>query len=401
MIMRAECTELPGRRSRGRDLVWAQLDWPLLLIAGLLLFIGLVFVASSSLNLADRQYQQPFFFLMRQGIFTCVAVGLGLLMWRVPMSVWERLGVPLLLVAFVMLVVVLIPGVGREVNGSVRWLSLGPVNLQVSELVKLFFIIFMAGYLVRRDEEVKQSVRGFAKPMLLLAIVGGLLLQQPDLGATAVLLVTVAGMLFLAGARLWQFTVLLGTSGLMFTCLVLAAPYRMARVTSFMDPWSHAYDSGFQLTQSLIAFGRGDWLGVGLGGSVQKLSYLPEAHTDFIFAVIAEEGGLFATLTVILLFTLLVWRAFAIARMAQMAGLRFTANLSYGLGLVLGIQAFVNIGVNMGLLPTKGLTLPLMSYGGSSLLVSCAAIALLLRAAFEARQALGSDALERQRWVRA
>ena len=346
-----------------------------------LLALGLVMVASASISIAERQTGQPFYYLWRQGAFVAVGLLAGAVVLRTRLVYWERLGPVLLLFGLVLLIAVL--GLGREINGSTRWLGLGLFNLQPSELMKLFMVVYLAGYLVRRGDEVRSSVKGFLKPMLLVALTGGLLLAEPDFGATAVVTATVLGMMFLGGVRLWQFGVLfaliLGAAG----ALVLTAPYRMARLTSFIDPWADPFDSGFQLTQALIAFGRGEWFGVGLGGSIQKLFYLPEAHTDFLFSVLAEELGLVGVLLVIGLFALLVWRAFVIGRVAQQAGNRFAACLSYGLGLWLGMQAFINLGVNMGVLPTKGLTLPLMSYGGSSIVVTCMACALLLRVSHE------------------
>ncbi len=346
-----------------------------------LLALGLVMVASASISIAERQTGQPFYYLWRQALFVGIGLLAGVAVLRLRLVYWERLGPMLLLFGLVLLVAVL--GLGREINGSTRWLGLGLFNLQPSELMKLFMVVYLAGYLVRRGDEVRSSVKGFLKPMLLVALTGGLLLAEPDFGATAVVTATVLGMMFLGGVRLWQFVVLFAGILGAAAALVLTAPYRMARLTSFVDPWADPFNSGFQLTQALIAFGRGEWWGVGLGGSVQKLFYLPEAHTDFLFAVLAEELGLMGVLAVVGLFALLVWRAFIIGRRAQRAGGDFAAYLSYGLGLWLGMQAFINLGVNMGMLPTKGLTLPLMSYGGSSIVVTCVACALLLRVSHE------------------
>ncbi|HEB57876.1 MAG TPA: putative lipid II flippase FtsW [Gammaproteobacteria bacterium] len=357
------------------------LDSWLLGVVLALLVLGLVMVASASISIAERQTGQPFYYFWRQTLFVVIGLLTGALILRIRLVYWERLGPVLLLFGLVLLVAVL--GLGREINGSTRWLGLGLFNLQPSELMKLFIVVYLAGYLVRRGEEVRSSVKGFLKPMLLVGLIGGLLLAEPDFGAAVVITATVLGMMFLGGVRLWQFGVLFaGTLGAA-AVLVLATPYRMARLTSFADPWADPFDSGFQLTQALIAFGRGEWGGVGLGGSVQKLFYLPEAHTDFLFAVLAEELGLVGVLMVVGLFALLVWRAFVIGRRAQQAGSDFGAYLSYGLGLWLGMQAFINLGVNMGVLPTKGLTLPLMSYGGSSIVVTCMACTLLLRVSHE------------------
>lgn len=346
-----------------------------------LLALGLVMVGSASISIAERQMGQPFYYFWRQGLFVLVGLLAGLAVLRTRLVYWERLGPVLLLFGLVMLVAVLL--LGREINGSSRWLALGPFNLQPSELMKLFMVVYVAGYLLRRGDEVRNTVKGFLKPMALVALVGVLLLAEPDFGATAVITATVLGMMFLGGVRLWQFAVLFAGLLAVAAALVLAAPYRLARLTSFADPWADPFDSGFQLTQALIAFGRGEWLGVGLGGSIQKLFYLPEAHTDFLFAVIAEELGLAGAVLVILLFAVLVWRAFLIGQAALRDGDRFAGYLGFGLGLWLGMQAFINLGVNMGVLPTKGLTLPLMSYGGSSIVVSCLACALLLRVSYE------------------
>ncbi len=348
-----------------------------------LLGLGLVMVGSSSIGIADRDFGMPLYYVVRQGVFVLVGLALALLVLRIPLTVWERAGPFLLLFGYVLLGLVLL--IGREINGSTRWISLGPVNLQVSELFKLFMIIYLAGYIRRHEEAVQGSVAGFLKPLALLGAACLLLLLEPDFGAAAVLAVTVLGVLFLAGVRWWLFGVLVLLVAGLAALLAVSAPYRMARMTTFLNPWADPYNSGFQLTQALIAFGRGEWFGVGLGGSVQKLFYLPEAHTDFLFAVLAEELGLVGVVVVIALFTLLIWRALLVGRSAWLAERPFAAYLAYGLGLGIALQVFVNIGVNMGILPTKGLTLPLMSYGGSSIVATCIAVALLLRVAYENR----------------
>jgi cell division protein FtsW len=279
---------------------------------------------------------------------------------------------------------VFIPGFGHSVNGSRRWVRLAGFNFQVSELTRVFVLIYIASYAVRRSDELRGTLRGLVKPVGLLLIAGILLLGEPDFGAATVLFATGFGLLFVAGARLrWALGLLLiAAAG--FAALAFTSPYRLARIMAFLDPWAHYENSGFQLAQSLIAIGRGEWFGVGLGGSVQKLFYLPEAHTDFLFAVLAEELGLVGVVLTLSLFIGLVWRSFYIARIAQNAGLQFAAYLAIGFGLWLGLQAFINIGVNMGALPTKGLTLPLMSYGRSSLIVTLAWVGLLLRVYHEA-----------------
>jgi cell division protein FtsW len=281
---------------------------------------------------------------------------------------------------------VLIPGVGREVNGSLRWIQVGPVSVQASELAKPSVIIYLAGYLVRHGQQVREMFVGFIKPIGWLTIIAGLLLLEPDYGAAAVLFATCLGMLFLAGVSLPRFLswglVALGA----LATLAMLAPYRLARLMTFVNPWADPYDSGFQLTQALIAFGRGEWFGVGLGASIQKMFYLPEVHTDFVFAIIAEELGLAGTLVVIALFSFLIWRAFHIGGRALRNGHAFAAYLAYGVGLLIGLQAYINIGVNMGVLPTKGLTLPLISYGSNSVMMVCFCIGLLLRVAYEGKQ---------------
>jgi cell division protein FtsW len=295
------------------------------------------------------------------------------------MQTWRTLGPLMLLLGLALLFLVLVPGIGYEVNGSRRWIRFGIINLQVSEPARLCFIIYLAGYLVRRNKEVRERFVGFLRPMLILSVACAALLAEPDFGAAVVLLGTALTMLFVAGARLRDFLLFFSVAVVSMVALAFASPYRLQRLTGFLDPWSDPFNSGFQLTQSLIAIGRGEWFGVGLGNSVQKLFYLPEAHTDFVFAVFAEEFGLLGSLALISVFALFVWRIFRIAMRAFDAERCFEAYLAIGIGTWLGLQAFINVGVNMGLLPTKGLTLPLVSYGRSSLIVAMVAIALLLR----------------------
>ncbi len=368
-------SRMPSQYSRFHLDVW------LLGIVLLLVALGLVMVMSASVSIADRQMGDSFYYFWRQLAFVAVGLLFGYSILQVRLVYWERLGPYFLLIGFVLLIAVLI--LGREVNGSVRWLAVGPFNLQPSELIKLFMVVYMAGYLVRRGDEVRNSIKGFLKPMALVGVVSMLLLMEPDFGAAVVIAATVLGMMFLAGVRLWQFGALFSIMLALLAAVAISSPYRVERLTSFVNPWANPFDSGYQLTQALIAFGRGEWFGVGLGGSVQKLFYLPEAHTDFLFAVLAEELGLLGAVMVIVLFAVLVWRAFVIGRSAMQDSNYFGAYLSFGIGLWLGLQAFINLGVNMGVLPTKGLTLPLMSYGGSSIVVSCMACALLLRVSHE------------------
>ncbi|MGA7801430.1 MAG: putative lipid II flippase FtsW, partial [Gammaproteobacteria bacterium] len=350
-----------------------------------LLAVGLVMVTSASMTIADRQTGDPFYYTLRQAIYMSAGLALGLAVMRVRLVHWQRAGMVGLFLALGLLLVVLVPGVGRNINGSTRWIGLGPINLQVSEPTKLLVMIYLAGYLVRRGEEVRQQASGFLKPLAVIGIACVLLLMEPDFGAAAVLLATALAMMFLGGVRWWQFALLVGGAVLVLAILAVSSPYRMQRLTTFLNPWADPFSSGFQLTQSLIAFGRGGWFGVGLGDSIQKLFYLPEAHTDFLMAVLAEELGLVGVFSVIALYAYLVWRAFAIGAVAEHVGNAFGAYLSYGIGTWLGLQSSINMGVNMGLLPTKGLTLPLLSYGGSSLITTCIALALLLRVDYESR----------------
>jgi len=362
-----------------------RVDYWLVASVLMLATLGLVMVASASITFADREIGQPFYYAFRQAVFIGLGLAAGVLVFAVRLVDLERLAMVLLLSAFAMLLLVLVPGVGVEVNGAARWINAGLFRLQVSEPAKLMFIIYLASYLARHGEEVRTRITGFMKPVGLLAIAALLLLLEPDFGATVVLTATVMGMIFMAGVKLLQFSGALGLAGLLLASLAVSSPYRMNRLTTFMDPWADPFNSGFQLTQSLIAIGRGEWFGVGLGASIQKLFYLPEAHTDFVFAVLAEELGLLGVCLIIVLYAVLVWRAFAIAAQAVRAENLFAAYLAYGIGIWFGLQSFINVGVNMGLLPTKGLTLPLMSYGGSSMLVMCVAVALLLRVDYETR----------------
>ncbi len=379
--------------------VLRRLDPWLLGSALVLLGLGLVMVCSASITMASREWGQPFYFFDRQSLYIVVGMVSGLIMLRVPTVLWERYGMVLILFSILLLALVLVPGIGRSVNGSTRWMALGPINLQVSELAKLFSVVYLAGYLVRRSAEVRTAMSGFLRPMVLLSIMVLLLLVEPDFGAAVVMLATALGLMWLGGVRWWQFLLLLGFMVAVLMVLAVSSPYRMARLTTFLNPWANPYSSGFQLTQALIAFGRGEWFGVGLGASVLKLFYLPEAHTDFLFAVLAEELGLVGAVIVIGLFSVLVGRALIIGRRAERSGRLFGAYLAYGLGLWIGLQAFINIGVNMGVLPTKGLTLPLMSYGGSSIVVMCLAVAMLLRVGLE--NAADDQGQARTAWAQA
>ncbi len=346
---------------------------------------GLLMMTSASIVISDKQLHQPFYYLIKQLIYLTMGVAIGSFIVKVEIATWEKLSGYLLLAVMLALALVLIPGLGHSVNGSSRWIGIGPLGFQVSELTKFAIVVYMAGYLVRRHDEIQTQLSGFIKPMAVLAVVAALLLKEPDFGATVVVTATALGMMFLGGMRLKHFAVLFsGVLGLM-VLVAIAAPYRVARLTTFLNPWERPFDTGYQLTQSLIAFGRGGWFGVGLGKSIQKMFYLPEAHTDFLFAVIAEELGVVGMLCVMGLFFLLVLRIFKMGRSAQRQGLHFAGLMAYGFGIWIAIQFVVSIGVNSGILPTKGLTLPLMSYGGSSVLVNCFVMAVLLRIDHENR----------------
>ena len=365
-------------RSTGQPRRYAFDGWVICIVAALLL-VGLVMVASASISVSDHESGNPFAYFERQLLFVFLGLLSAGVAMLVPTDVWEKHSIVLLVLAFVLLLVVLVPGIGHLVNGSRRWIRLGFLNFQVSEVARVLLLTYVASYAVRRADELRDSFKGFIKPVGVLAAAAVLLLAEPDFGATTVLMATGMALLFLAGARLHYIVVpaLAGIAGL--ALLTVMSPYRMRRVVAFINPWDDPFDSGFQLVQSLIAIGRGEWFGVGLGSSVQKLFYLPEAHTDFVFAVLAEEFGFVGVCAVLGLFALLVGRALVISRRAAEAGLVFQSYLAASIGVWLGLQAFVNVGVNMGLLPTKGLTLPLLSYGGSSMLVTMGVMGLLLR----------------------
>lgn len=353
-------------------------DLSLLLAVACLICFGIVMVSSASMHLEGR-FGSPFGYLNKHLIALSIGLMGALLALQMPMTWWEKSSSLLYVLGLILLMVVMVPGLGKTVNGATRWVAVGPFNLQTSEFMKLIMVMYMSGYLVRRQGEVAFTLWGVIKPVILLAAAAALLMWQPDFGTAMVLLITAFGLLFLGGAPLWQFVLLLGSAGSAAVVLVLVSPYRLERVTSFLDPWADPLDSGYQLSQALIAFGRGEWTGVGLGNGIQKQFYLPEAHTDFLMAVVGEEFGLVGTLAVICLLSVVVWRAFDIGAAAERAERRFAAYVAYGIGIWIGTQAFINIGVNVGLLPTKGLTLPFMSYGSNSMIVGCIAIAVLLR----------------------
>jgi cell division protein FtsW len=370
---------LPGGSGFSRDTLDPWLAGSALVLA----LLGAVMVASASITMADQVYGQPFYFLFRQLAYLGVGAAAAAFCLLVPLRAWEQASPLLLTAAALLLVAVLMPGVGHEVNGSTRWLRFGAFNLQASEPARMLLLLYLCSYVSRRRDALEAGFRGLLYPLVVVTAAGALLMLQPDFGATAVLFATAIGVLFVGGMRI-GYLLLMALAGLAaLGLLVMTSEYRMRRLTAFLDPWADPWNSGFQLTQSLIAIGRGEWFGVGLGGSVQKLFYLPEAHTDFVFAVFAEEFGLLGVFAMIALYCVLVWRSYWISAAAAAAGRVFAACLAFGLGTWIGTQAFINIAVNMGLLPTKGLTLPLVSFGGSSLLVTGAAIGLLLRIHYE------------------
>lgn len=347
--------------------------------------LGLVMVASASISISAHATGRPFGEFERQAIFAILGLIVASCVYALPLKIWMRLRYPALLVALLLLLIVLVPGIGKNLNGSARWISLGPLSLQASEPARLLLLIYVAAYATRYRKELTSSFKSFLRPILMIALAGLLLLAEPDFGGTLVLFATTLATLFYAGARKRDVALLFVVVGLAATVLAVTSPYRLARLTTFLNPWADPYTSGFQLTQALIAVGRGGVFGVGLGESVQKLFYLPEAQSDFLFSVLSEELGLVGVLAVIGLYLTFTLRAFVIARRALLNRQQFAAYLTFALGLLIGVQAFVNIGVNFGVLPTKGLTLPLMSAGGSSLVVDMVAVALVLRAAYETR----------------
>ncbi|WP_414931447.1 cell division protein FtsW [Vibrio europaeus] len=360
-----------------RQLVWISLG---------LMLTGLVMVTSASFPISSRLTDQPFHFMFRHAIFLVLALLTSAVILQVPTKRWAQYSTWLLLLSIFLLFVVLVAG--KSVNGASRWIPLGLFNLQPAEVAKLSLFIFMSGYLVRKNEEVRSSFfGGFIKPIIVFATLASLLLLQPDLGTVVVMLVTLFGMLFIAGAKLTQFLALMVVGLLSVATLIYIEPYRMRRVTSFLDPWEDPFGSGYQLTQSLMAFGRGEWFGQGLGNSIQKLEYLPEAHTDFVFAVLAEELGYVGVVLVLMLIFSLVLKAIFIGRKAFDNNQLFGGYLAFGIGIWFAFQTLVNVGAAAGMVPTKGLTLPLISYGGSSLIIMSVAVSILLRIDYECRLA--------------
>ena len=358
-------------------------DRSYLILALSMYMIGLVMVASSSMPVAERLFANPFHFVVRHMIYICLSLGVAGIALQIPMSRWHQYSGNLLLLGIVLLVVVLL--IGRNVNGSTRWIVVGPITIQAAEPAKLFFFCYLSAYLVRRREEVMENIKGFAKPLFVFGILGALLLMQPDLGTIIVMFVTTFGLLFLAGAKLWQFIAIAGVGMSLLSMLAFFSPYRWARVTGFLDPWEDPFGSGYQLTQSLMAYGRGESFGQGLGNSIQKLEYLPEAHTDFVMAVLAEEFGFIGISVILLLSMILVFKALLLGRKAVNQEKYFEGFFAYAIGIWFCFQAAVNIGASAGIVPTKGLTMPLISYGGSSMIIMTIAVAILIRIDHEIR----------------
>lgn len=391
MAASTKLSALFAARHDGQQTATHPYDVTLILIALALMSIGVIIVTSASMPVADRLHDNPFYFAIRHGIYIVGAIVAAMVVLNLPMQFWRMTNPYLLLAAIALLLAVLV--VGRTVNGSTRWLAIGPITIQAAEPAKLFFFAYLAGYLVRRYEEVTENLKGFIKPLAVFFVLAMLLLLQPDLGTVVVMFATTIGLLFLAGARLWQFFALVFAGILAVVALIVFEEYRMKRVTSFLDPWADPFGAGYQLTQSLMAYGRGNWFGQGLGNSLQKLEFLPEAHTDFVMAILAEELGFVGVLAVLGLILWMVLRALNIGNKALEKGRAFDGYLAYSIGIWFSFQTAVNIGASAGILPTKGLTLPLVSYGGSSLIVMSVAVAILLRIDFELRvdgvQAIG------------
>lgn len=362
-------------------------DRVLSLVTVMLLVFGYVMVASATTEISELRHGNPFHLLAKHSVFMVIGLCMGLVTLMVPIKIWHKNDWLLLAISFVLLTLVLIPGIGRQVNGSARWIDLGFFSIQGSEFVKLFVVIYMAGYLVRRQEELLVRWAGFFRPLALVSLIAILLLLEPDYGAVVVIMASVMGLIFLAGVPLGKYVAVVIASGAVVTAAAVVQPYRLARFSAFTDPWEYQFTAGYQLTQALIAFGRGEWFGLGLGNSIQKLFFLPEAHTDFLFSVVGEELGAVGAILLIGMFGCLITRGLLIGKQAQSGGDTFAGYLAYGISLSLAFQIIINIGVNLGLLPTKGLTLPYISYGGNSLIVSCMLVGILLRINYEQQMA--------------
>lgn len=376
-------TQVPFGQGQIAGIPSQRFDFWLVSAATALTAIGLIMVASTSMSVAGQLEVGSFHFLIRQVIALGLGLCLAFIVMRVPMQWWFNQGWMLLLIAFGLLILVLLPGIGKEVNGSKRWIGLGFMNLQSSEISKICLVLYLASYVVRRQHEVRSSFWGFFKPLLLFCLMATLLLMEPDFGALVVTFCALMGVIFLSGVRLQYFLGIVSVALMCVALIAVSQPYRWQRLVAFQDPFADQFGSGYQLSQALIAFGRGDWFGTGLGNSIQKLSFLPEAHTDFVFAIIAEEFGLLGSLMVIALFAVFLYRIFLVAYRAERLGQHFNAYVAYGLSLLLTSQVLINLGVNTGLLPTKGLTLPFLSYGGTSLMMTCVALGFICRVHWE------------------
>lgn len=371
------------RSPNAMPLAGSRVDGAMIALWVALMTIGLIMVASASIAFAALNYDDAWYFARRHGIYLMMGMMVALFVMCLPMSVWQRYSGYLLLFTLLLLVIVLIPGIGKRVNGSQRWLSLGFISIQVSEIAKVCAVIFFASFFARRYQELHFGWQGFLKPLLIVGLFVVLLLLEPDFGSSVVLCGTVFAMMFIAGVRLWHFLLLIAIGVVSLAAVAIFSPYRMQRLITFLDPWADQFNSGYQLTQSLIGFGRGEWVGLGLGNSLQKLFFLPEAHTDFIFAIIAEEFGLVGAVVTLALFAALIWRIFLLSRQNLAMGRVFPALATFGIAILFSIQVFINAGVASGLLPTKGLTLPFISYGGSSLLINCLLMGFVVRARWE------------------
>lgn len=361
----------------------ATFDRDYVLLAAAMYAIGLVMVMSSSMPVAERLFDNPFHFFIRHSVYIVLSVIIGGLVMQIPMIKWQQYSGPLLLSAIILLLAVLI--IGRTVNGSTRWIVIGPITVQAAEPAKLYFFCYLSAYMVRRREEVMENFKGFIKPLVVFGVLASLLLFQPDLGTVVVMFVTTFGLLFLAGAKLWQFMSIASVGLSAIAALAYFSPYRWARVTSFLDPWADPFGTGYQLTQSLMAYGRGEVLGQGLGNSIQKLEYLPEAHTDFVMAILAEEMGFVGVIIVLLLSLTLVCKALLLGRRALLKEKYFEGFFAYAIGIWFSFQTAVNVGASAGIVPTKGLTMPLISSGGSSMIIMTIALVVLMRIDHEIR----------------
>lgn len=361
----------------------AYIDKVFVISLAALISFGLIMVASSSIDFSAEKYNDPWFFTRKQSIFLCLGFAVGAIAYCIPLYIWDKLSSAFLVLGIFFLCLVLVPGIGKVVNGSQRWLSLGPIGIQASEIAKFCLILFFASYLQRRNQLVKGQWLAFSIMVFVIGLTVLLLMLEPDFGSSVVICLTLGAMMFVAGVPIIRF-ILLSSFGLVsLSSIAVLSPYRWERLVAFMDPWSRQFDSGYQLVQSLIAFGRGEWFGLGLGNSLQKLFFLPEAHTDFIFAIVAEEFGLIGAACLIAVFCVFIAKIFQFSKQALKKEWLFAGYLCLGIGVMLGVQAFINMGVASGLLPTKGLTLPFISYGGSSLVITCLFVALVMRVKLE------------------